>query len=146
MLRGRMKRNMKYFFAVLLFLSGFSYAGMADYDNYMSNVKVNNFSFGVYKSGSKETQFFCIGLTRDGAVLSINSVCKFDVYGNHKQGFTAMMETAKYFYTTREDIRVYLKQNVWTDPEFKKGFSSHELIALTTCSSSTYCMGPVKGN
>ena len=129
-----------------LALSGVCHAGMADYDKYFSQVKINNFSYGVYKSGEKETQFFCIGMQKDSGNLPFNTVCKVDVYGTHQQGFTAMMETAKYYYATGEKIRVYYKDDVWTDSDFAQAFSNKELISLSTCSSLTYCMGPQKSN
>lgn len=141
-----MKQKMKVMLAMLLSLSGACHAGMADYGSYQSNVRINNLSHGVYKSGSKETQYFCIGLTRDNVTLPVQSVCKIDVYGNHQQGFTEMLETAKYFYATGESVRVYFKTNVWTDSDFTSAYSTNELIALTTCSSSTYCMGPKVDN
>ncbi|HIC8341458.1 TPA: subtilase family AB5 toxin binding subunit, partial [Salmonella enterica] len=34
-------------------------------------------------------------------------------------------------------------ENVWGDREFTAAFSANELIALTSCSSPTYCMGPM---
>ncbi|ECP5935582.1 subtilase family AB5 toxin binding subunit, partial [Salmonella enterica subsp. enterica serovar Javiana] len=49
-------------------------------------------------------------------------------------------------YTTGGDVRIYYKENVWRDPDFKSAFSSRELIAITTCSSSSYCMGPMLTN
>lgn len=119
---------------------------MADYDTYVSNVQINNLSTGVYKSGVKETQFFCIGLKQGSTATSINNICKVDVYGDHKQGFDNMLNTARYYYTTGEDVRIYYKENVWSDTDFKSAFSSRELIAITTCSSSSYCMGPTKKN
>ncbi|EJI7050427.1 subtilase family AB5 toxin binding subunit [Escherichia coli] len=141
-----MKSAIKTMFVALSIFSGVCYANMADYGNYQSNVRINNLSHGVYKSGSKETQYFCIGLTRDKVTLPVQSVCKIDVYGNHKQGFTEMLETAKYFYATGESVRVYFKTGVWTDSEFSKAYSQNELIAITTCSSSDYCMGPTVNN
>ncbi|MCD3653534.1 subtilase family AB5 toxin binding subunit, partial [Escherichia coli] len=53
-------------------------------------------------------------------------------------------EMAKYYYATGESIRVYYKENVWSDSEFKKAFATNELISLSTCSSSDYGMGPQK--
>lgn len=126
--------------------SGACYANMADYDKYQSNVRINNLSHGVYKSGVKETQYFCIGLTRDNVTLAVQSVCKVDVYGSHQQGFTEMLATAKYFYATGESVRVYFKEDVWSDSDFIKAYSKNELIAITTCSSSDYCMGPTVTN
>ncbi|MFJ2997525.1 subtilase family AB5 toxin binding subunit [Raoultella planticola] len=131
---------------VLSVVSGVCHAGMADYDKYFSQVTINNFSHGVYTSGGKESEFFCIGMKSDTGSLPFGTVCKIDVFGSHKQGFTAMMETAKYFYATGEKIRVYYKDNVWSDSNFVNAFSNKELISLTTCSSSTYCMGPLVGN
>ncbi|EBA3495714.1 subtilase cytotoxin subunit B-like protein, partial [Salmonella enterica] len=57
-----------------------------------------------------------------------------------------MLNIAKYYYTTGGDVRIYYKENVWRDPDFKSAFSSRELIAITTCSSSSYCMGPMLTN
>lgn len=51
------------------------------------------------RQGGKETQF-CIGLKHGSEAISINAMCKVDVYGNHKQGFDNMLNTAKYYYTT----------------------------------------------
>lgn len=137
---------MKVLTLALASLSSVCYAGMADYDTYVSNVQINNLSTGVYKSGDKETQFFCIGLKHGSSSISINNICKVDVYGSHKQGFDNMLNTARYYYTTGEDVRIYYKENVWYDTDFKSAFSSRELIAITTCSSSSYCMGPTKKN
>ncbi|HAV9405820.1 TPA: subtilase cytotoxin subunit B-like protein [Escherichia coli] len=141
-----MKRYINFALICLSLLSSSSYAIMNDYDKYLSNVQINNFSYGVYKSDStepnKESQFFCIGIKRDNLVLSVNRICKFDIYGSHLKGFDNMMEMAKYYYATGESIRVYYKDNVWTDTEFTKAFSTNELISLSTCSSSDYCMGP----
>ncbi|EHQ7181993.1 subtilase cytotoxin subunit B-like protein, partial [Salmonella enterica subsp. enterica serovar Poona] len=119
---------------------------MADYDTYVSNVQIKNLSYGVYTSGDKETQFFCIELKRGSEAISVNAMCKVDVYGNHKQGFDNMLNIAKYYYTTGGDVRIYYKENVWRDPDFKSAFSSRELIAITTCSSIDYCMGPTLPN
>lgn len=143
-IRGFMKRKIKYSLIALSLLSGTSHAVMSDYDKYLSNVQINNFSYGVYTSGGQESQFFCIGIKRDNFNLPVHSICKVDIFGNHKQGFDAMLEMAKYYYATGESIRVYYKENVWSDSEFKKAFSTNELISLSTCSSSDYCMGPQK--
>lgn len=140
----RVMNKISFMLMTALLSSGACYAGMADYDMYLSNVQINNFAYGVYNSGGKDTQFFCIGLKRDNSTLPVNSICKVDVYGYHKQGFDTMMEMAKYYYATGESIRVYYKENVWTDPDFKKAFSANELISLSTCSSADYCMGPQK--
>ncbi|EBE7903980.1 subtilase cytotoxin subunit B-like protein [Salmonella enterica] len=141
-----MKKKLKVMTLALASLSSVCYAAMADYDTYVSNVQINNLSYGVYTSGGKETQFFCIGLKRGSEAISVNAVCKVDVYGNHKQGFDNMLNIAKYYYTTGGDVRIYYKENVWRDPDFKSAFSSRELIAITTCSSSSYCMGPASTN
>ena len=132
----------KKYFAIALLLSGSCHAGMADYDTYMSNLQINNISFGVYKSGEKESQFFCIGVKQGNMVPTVNTMCKFDVFGNHQQGFDNMLETARYYYATGENVRVYYKENVWRDVNFTSAFSGAELIAITTCRSSDYCMGP----
>ncbi|EEC8627645.1 TPA: subtilase family AB5 toxin binding subunit [Escherichia coli] len=139
-----MKQKIKYFLIALSLLSGTSHAVMSDYDKYLSNVQINNFSYGVYTSAGKESQFFCIGIKRDNENLPVHNMCKVDIYGYHKQGFNTMMEMAKYYYATGENIRVYYKENVWSDSEFTKAFSANELISLSTCSSSNYCMGPQK--
>ncbi|HHT0302115.1 TPA: subtilase family AB5 toxin binding subunit [Raoultella planticola] len=141
-----MKLKMKFMFIALSFLSSVCHAAMSDHDKYMSNVKINNLSYGVYKSGSKETQYFCIGIKRGSETLPVDNICKFDVYGYHQQGFDNMLETARYYYATGEDVRVYYKEGVWYDNDFTKAFSTNELIAITTCSSSDYCMGPQKDN
>ncbi len=141
-----MKCKLKVVAIAFSLLSGFSYAGIADYEKYYSNIQINNFSTGVYTSGGKNTQFFCIGLKRDDLVLPLHSLCKFDLYGIHTQGFTTMLETARYYYATGESVRVYFKENIWSDSDFSNAFSSAELIAITTCSSSNYCMGPQKSN
>ncbi|EAA5870259.1 subtilase cytotoxin subunit B-like protein [Salmonella enterica subsp. enterica serovar Okatie] len=138
-----MKKKLKVLTLALASLSSVCYAGMADYDKYMSNAQINNLSYGVYTSGGKETQYFCIGLKRGSQVPAVNNICKFDVFGTHKQGFDNMLATARYYYTTGADVRVYYKENVWSDSEFTAAFSANELIALTSCSSSTYCMGPL---
>ncbi|WP_137651999.1 subtilase family AB5 toxin binding subunit [Escherichia albertii] len=130
------------YFAIALLLSESSHAGMVDYDKYMSNLQINNLSFGVYKSGGKESQFFCIGVKRGNIVPTVSSMCKFDVFGNHQQGFDNMLETARYYYATGEEVRIYYKENIWQDTDFTSAFSGAELIAITTCSSSDYCMGP----
>lgn len=57
-----------------------------------------------------------------------------------------MLETARYYYATGEDVKVYYKGNVWTDSDFSNAFSGNELIAIATCSSSDYCMGPKVNN
>ncbi|EAC0927899.1 subtilase cytotoxin subunit B-like protein [Salmonella enterica subsp. enterica] len=139
-----MKKKLKVLTLALASLSSVCYAGMADYDKYMSNAQINNLSYGVYTSGGRKTQFFCIGVKRGSHVPDVNTICKFDVFGNHKQGFDNMLATARYYYATGEDVRVYYKENVWSDSEFTAAFSANELIALTTCSSSSYCMGPLK--
>lgn len=137
-----MKKKLKVLTLVLASLSSICYAGMGDYDNYLSNVRINNMSYGVYTSGTKEVQFFCIGLKRDGDVVTPDTICKVDLYGHHKQGFDKMLETARYYYATGENIRVYYKGDVWSDSDFSSAFSKNELIAITTCISSDYCMGP----
>ncbi|ENN6900509.1 subtilase cytotoxin subunit B-like protein [Salmonella enterica subsp. enterica serovar Newport] len=137
-----MKKKLNVLTLALASLSSVCYAGMADYDKYMSNVQINNLSYGVYTSGGKQTQFFCIGLKNGSQVPVINKICKLDMFGNHKQGFDNMLATARYYYTTGEDVRVYYKENVWGDIDFKSAFSANELISLTTCSASDYCMGP----
>lgn len=43
---------------------------------------------------------FCIELKRGSEAISVNAMCKVDVYGNHKQGFDNMLNIAKYYYTT----------------------------------------------
>ncbi|MBA3111261.1 subtilase cytotoxin subunit B-like protein [Salmonella enterica] len=141
-----MKNKLKVLTLALASLSSACYAGMADYDKYMSNVQINNLSYGVYTSGGRDTQYFCIGLKKGSQVPAVNNICKFDVFGTHKQGFDNMLATAKYYYATGEDVRVYYKENSWIDTNFTAAFSGNELIALTTCSSSTYCMGPVNPN
>ncbi|EGK3890721.1 TPA: subtilase cytotoxin subunit B-like protein [Escherichia coli] len=141
-----MKVQVKLLFVALSFFSGAGYAGMSDYGTYLSNVQINNLTYGVYKSGNKETQFFCIGVKRGSEVPSINRICKVDVYGYHPQGFDNMLETARYYYATGEDVKVYYKGNVWTDSDFSNAFSGNELIAIATCSSSDYCMGPKVNN
>ncbi|EAA7839002.1 subtilase cytotoxin subunit B-like protein [Salmonella enterica] len=141
-----MKKKLKVLTLALASLSSVCYAGMADYDKYISNAQINNLSYGVYTTGGKETQYFCIGVKRGSHVPDVNAICKFDVFGNHKQGFDNMLATARYYYATGEDVRVYYKENVWSDINFTAAFSGNELIALTTCSSSTYCMGPVNPN
>ncbi|EHO5970068.1 subtilase cytotoxin subunit B-like protein [Salmonella enterica] len=138
-----MKKKLKVLTLALASLSSVCYAGMADYDKYMSNAQINNLSYGVYTSGGKETQFFCIGLKKGSQVTAVNNICKIDVFGTHKQGFDNMLATARYYYTTGADVRVYYKENVWSDREFTAAFSANELIALTSCSSPTYCMGPM---
>lgn len=57
-MRGFMKRKIKFALIFMSLFSGLSYAGMADYNTYLSNVQINNLTFGVYNSGGKETQFF----------------------------------------------------------------------------------------
>ncbi|HBN2067309.1 TPA: subtilase cytotoxin subunit B-like protein [Escherichia coli] len=137
-----MKKKLKVLTLVLASLSSVCYAGMGDYNNYVSDVRINNLSYGVYTSGSKEVQFFCIGLMRNGGTVTPDTVCKVDLFGYHKQGFDNMLETARYYYATGEGVRVYYKGDVWTDSDFSSAFSRNELIAITTCSSSDYCMGP----
>ncbi|HDL7811038.1 TPA: subtilase cytotoxin subunit B-like protein [Yersinia enterocolitica] len=125
-----------------LLVSSVTSAAMKDYDTYYSNVIINNFSSGVYNSGGKDTTFFCIGYTRVGNKPDINNACKVDVYGKYKNGFSAMMDTAKFYYSTGLQVRVYIKKDVWYDPAFRTGFSANELIAITSCSSHDYCVGP----
>lgn len=137
-----MKLKMKFMFIALSFLSSVCHAGMSDHDKYVSNVNIDNLSYGVYKSGSKETQYICIGIKRGSDTLPVNNICKIDVYGNHQQGFDNMLETARYYYATGETVRVYYKEDVWKDSDFTQAFSANELIAITTCSSSSSCMGP----
>ncbi|HCL5312886.1 TPA: subtilase cytotoxin subunit B-like protein [Salmonella enterica] len=137
-----MKNKLKVLTLALASLSSACYAGMADYDKYMSNIQINNLSYGVYKSGGKESQFFCIGLKKGSQVPDVSIICKADVFGYHKQGFDNMLQTARYYYATGENVRVYYKENVWYDKEFTAAFSGNELTALTTCSASDYCMGP----
>ncbi|EJQ3115301.1 subtilase cytotoxin subunit B-like protein [Salmonella enterica] len=139
-----MKNKLKVLTLALASLSSVCHAGMADYDDYTSEVHIKNLSYGVYKSAEKETQFFCIELKRGSEVLTVDTMCKVDVYGNHKQGFDNMLTTARYHYATGQSVRVYYKPNVWYDSDFKSGFSSNELIAITTCDSSGHCMGPEK--
>lgn len=138
-----MKKKLKVLTLALASLSSVCYAGMADYNMHVSNVQINNLAYGVYKSGEKETQFFCVGLKRGSEVITVDTVCKVDVYGAHHQGFDNMLETARYYYATGEDVRVYYKENVWSDSDFKQAFGHRELISITTCSSSSYCMGPL---
>lgn len=38
-------------------LSSVCYAAMADYDTYVSNVQINNLSYGVYTSGVRKLSF-----------------------------------------------------------------------------------------
>ncbi|EGL9147671.1 subtilase cytotoxin subunit B-like protein, partial [Salmonella enterica] len=78
-----MKKKLKVLTLALASLSSVCYAAMADYDTYVSNVQIKNLSYGVYTSGDKETQFFCIELKRGSEAISVNAVCKVDVYGNH---------------------------------------------------------------
>ena len=141
-----MNIGLKSFLVALSLFSSCGYAAMKDYDKYFSQVIINNFAYGVYNSGGKETQYFCIGIKRGDETLPLNVVCKFDLFGNHKQGFQEMMDIAKYHYATGDRIRVYYKEPVWTDADFVNAFSNGELIALTSCSSDTYCMGPTKKN
>ena len=145
-MRGFMKRKIKIALFFMSLNSGVSHAGMADYNTYLSNVQINNLTLGVYNSGGKESRFFCIGIKRDNAQLPVHSICKVDVYGHHKQGFDNMLEMAKYYYATGEELRVYYKENVWSDTDFKSAFSSNELISISTCSSHDYCMGPRTNN
>ena len=145
-MRGFMKRKIKIALFFMSLISGVSHAGMADYNTYLSNVQINNLTFGVYNSGGKESRFFCIGIKRDNAQLPVHSICKVDVYGHHKQGFDNMLEMAKYYYATGEELRAYYKENVWSDTDFKSAFSSNELISISTCSSHDYCMGPRTNN
>mgnify|MGYP004711018975 FL=1 len=145
-MRGFMKRKIKIALFFMSLISGVSHAGMADYNTYLSNVQINNLTLGVYNSGGKESRFFCIGIKRDNAQLPVHSICKVDVYGHHKQGFDNMLEMAKYYYATGEELRVYYKENVWSDTDFKSAFSSNELISISTCSSHDYCMGPRTNN
>lgn len=71
-----MKKKLKVLTLALASLSSVCYAAMADYDTYVSNVQINNLSYGVYTSGGKETQFFCIGLKRGSEAISVNAVCE----------------------------------------------------------------------
>jgi subtilase cytotoxin, subunit B len=141
-----MKNKLKVLILSLTSLSSVCYASMDDYNTYLSNVQINNLSYGVYKSGTKETRFFCIGLKRGSQIPTVNSICKVDVYGYHKQGFDNMLDTARYYYATGEDVRVYYKGGVWSDSNFSQAFSANELISITTCSSSSYCAGPTSVN
>lgn len=59
-----MKNKLKVLALTLASLSSVCYANMADYNTYQSNVQINNLSYGVYRSGDKESQFFCVGLKR----------------------------------------------------------------------------------
>ncbi|EJX6616224.1 subtilase cytotoxin subunit B-like protein, partial [Salmonella enterica] len=114
-----MKNKLKVLTLALASLSSVCHAGMADYNNYTSEVHIKNLSYGVYKSGEKETQFFCIELKRGSEVLTVDTMCKIDVFGNHKQGFDNMLTTARYHYATGQSVRVYYKPDVWYDPDFK---------------------------
>lgn len=69
-----MKKKLKVLTLALASLSSVCYAAMADYDTYVSNVQINNLSYGVYTSGGKETQFFCIGL-KHGVKLLASMPC-----------------------------------------------------------------------
>ncbi|HHS2250658.1 TPA: subtilase family AB5 toxin binding subunit [Salmonella enterica subsp. enterica] len=138
-----MKNKLKVLTLALASLSSACYAGMPDYDKYLSSSQINNLSYGVYTSAGKETQYFCIGIKKRSQIPVVHTICKMDVFGTHKQGFDNMLAAAKYYYATGEDVRVYYKENVWSDSEFISAFSANELIALTTCSTSDYCMGPV---
>ncbi|ASG71606.1 TPA: subtilase cytotoxin subunit B-like protein [Salmonella enterica subsp. enterica serovar Kivu] len=137
-----MKNKLKILTFALASLSSVCYADMAGYNKYVSNVQINNLSYGVYTSGGKQTQFFCVGLKRGSQTPDVNTMCKIDVFGTHKQGFDNMLETAKYYYATGESVRVYYMDSVWTDRDFANAFSNKELISITTCSASNYCMGP----
>ncbi|ELT4939217.1 subtilase cytotoxin subunit B-like protein [Salmonella enterica] len=141
-----MKNKLKVLALTLASLSSVCYANMADYNTYQSNVQINNLSYGVYRPGDKESQFFCVGLKRGSQVPNVHTICKIDVFGTHKQGFDNMLATARYYYATGEDVRIYYKENVWTDRNFTAAFSGNELIAITTCTSSDYCMGPTLPN
>lgn len=139
------EKKLKVLTLALASLSSVCYAGMADYDKYISNAQINNLSYGVYTTGVRKLSI--LYRSEEGShVPDVNAICKFDVFGNHKQGFDNMLATARYYYATGEDVRVYYKENVWSDTNFTAAFSGNELIALTTCSSSTYCMGPVNPN
>lgn len=94
-----MKKKLKVLTLALASLSSVCYAAMADYDTYVSNVQINNLSYGVYTSGVRKLSFLYRTEAR-GEAISINAMCKVDVYGNHKQGFDNMLNTAKYYYTT----------------------------------------------
>ncbi|MBP1520793.1 subtilase cytotoxin subunit B-like protein [Salmonella enterica subsp. enterica serovar Worthington] len=140
-----MKNKLNVLALTLASLSSVCYANMADYNTYQSNVQINNLSHGVYKSGVR-TVSFCIGLNNESQIPNANTMCKMDVFGTHKQGFDNMLATARYYYTTGEKVRIYYKENVWADRNFTAGFSGNELIAITTCSSIDYCMGPTLPN
>ncbi|EBY1909353.1 subtilase cytotoxin subunit B-like protein [Salmonella enterica subsp. enterica] len=141
-----MKNKLKVLTLAFASLSSVCYANMSGYNKYVSNVQINNLSYGVYTSAGKQTQFLCVGLKRGSQVPDVNIMCKIDVFGNHKQGFDNMLETAKYYYATGEDVRVYYIDNVWSDSDFTGAFSNKELISITTCSASDYCMGPTVPN
>lgn len=53
-----MKKKLKVLTLVLASLSSVCYAGMGDYNNYVSDVRINNLSYGVYTSGVRKFSFF----------------------------------------------------------------------------------------
>ncbi|MCQ7830788.1 subtilase cytotoxin subunit B-like protein, partial [Salmonella enterica] len=62
-----MKKKLKVLTLALASLSSVCYAAMADYDTYVSNVQINNLSYGVYTSGGK---WICPYISRH--LLSLN--------------------------------------------------------------------------
>lgn len=136
-----MKKKLKVLIFVFVLLFSVCYVVMVDYDMYVSNVQINNLFYGVYMLGGKEIQFFCIGLKYGSEVISINVMCKVDVYGNYKQGFDNMLNIVKYYYIIGGDVRIYYKENVWCDFDFKSVFFFRELIVIIICSLLSYCMG-----
>ncbi len=53
-----MKKKLKVLTLALASISSVCYAAMADYDTYVSNVQINNLSYGVYTSGVRKLSFF----------------------------------------------------------------------------------------
>lgn len=87
-----------------------------------------------------QSPYFCIkAQINNNETISACSIQKQSIWGH---SYETLFSQARFFYSTGQKIRLYVKSNVWTYDKFYSVFTRNALVGLSTCANNNTCFGP----
>lgn len=85
--------------------------------------------------------YFCIKTVKANGSGTPVVACAVSKQSIWTPSFKELLDQARYFYSTRQSVRIHVQKNIWTYPLFVNTFSANALVGLPSC-SATQCFGP----
>ncbi|EAA7245087.1 subtilase cytotoxin subunit B [Salmonella enterica] len=110
-------------------------------NGYYSDEVISELHVGQLDKGP----YFCIKSVKVNGSGTPLITCAVSGQSIWASSFQEFLEQARYFYATRQSVRVYFQDKIWTYQPFINTFSAKALVGLSSCSATT-CFGPEKKN